>query len=111
RRFWEQEDGILGGGSVTDLPIRFIFYPSHGLRSSGPGIVLASYAWSDDALKWDSLGERERIERALACLEEIHGRVVRDEFLRGTSHSWIRDEFALGAFALFHPGQQTELLP
>lgn len=113
RRFWEQDDGILGGGSVTDLPIRFVYYPSHGLKSDGPGILLASYTWADDSLRWDALPEDKRIEYALDDLTKIHGEVVHREFLkgRGTSYSWLHDEYTRGAFALFQPGQQTELLP
>lgn len=111
RRFWEQDDGIFGGGSITDLPIRFTFYPSHGLGIGGPAVLLASYTWGDDSQRWDSLESDERIERALDDLTSLHGPVVRQEFLQGASHSWMRDHFTLGAFALFNPGQQTELLP
>jgi monoamine oxidase len=34
RRFWEEDDGIFGGGTVTDLPIRAVYYPDHG-RETG----------------------------------------------------------------------------
>src|SRR5258706_95428 len=27
RRFWEDDDGISGGGTETDLPVRAMFYP------------------------------------------------------------------------------------
>ncbi|MCA1553052.1 MAG: NAD(P)/FAD-dependent oxidoreductase, partial [Chloroflexi bacterium] len=30
RRFWEEDDGIFGGGTFTDLPIRALYYPDHG---------------------------------------------------------------------------------
>jgi monoamine oxidase len=107
RRFWEQDEGIFGGGVVTDMPLRFAFYPSHGLGEAGPGVMLASYTWSDDSQRWDSLPEPDRIELALDQLERIHGSVVRREFLKGVSHSWMQDPYARGAFALFNPGQQT----
>ena len=43
-RFWEEKDGIFGGGTITDLPIRNLYYPEHG-RETGRGVLLASYTW------------------------------------------------------------------
>jgi monoamine oxidase len=111
RRFWEQDDDIFGGGSVTDLPIRFVYYPSHGLGRTGPAVLLASYTWSDDSQRWDSLSPQERIDYALEGLAKIHGEVVRREFIKGTSYSWMQDHCNMGAFALFNPGQQAEFWP
>ena len=107
RRFWETDDGIFGGGSVTDLPIRVIYYPDHG-RETGRGVVLASYTWSEDAQRWGSLSPADRLAQALEDLAEIHPQVL-EEFEVGASKMWHDDEFAGGAFALFDPGQQTLL--
>ena len=107
RRFWETDEGIFGGGSATDLPIRVIYYPEHG-RETGRGVLLASYTWSEDAQRWGSLSPGQRIEQALEDLEEIHPQ-VRQEFEVGASKMWHDDEYAGGAFALFDPGQQTLL--
>jgi len=107
RRFWEQDDGIYGGGSVTDLPVRNIFYPEHG-QETGRGVLLASYTWSEDAQRWGSLAPHERIVQALENVAVIHPQ-VRREFEVGASQMWYDDEFAGGAFALFDPGQQTLL--
>jgi monoamine oxidase len=41
RRFWEEDDGIFGGGSVTDLAIRNIYYPEAGAK---PGAACCSRA-------------------------------------------------------------------
>ena len=71
RRFWEEDEGISGGGTVTDLPIRNVFYPEHG-RELGRGVVLASYTWSEDAQRWGSLGGEERLAQALENLAIIH---------------------------------------
>jgi monoamine oxidase len=110
-RFWEREDGIKGGGSISDLPVRFVYYPSHGIGAEGPAVLLASYTWSDESLRWDALPESKRLEFALADLAKLHGDVVYSEYMKGTSYSWSSDEFTRGAFALFQPGQQTMLLP
>jgi monoamine oxidase len=106
-RFWEDEDGIFGGGSFTDLPIRVVYYPEHG-RESGRGVLLASYTWAEDAQRWGSLSPGDRIAQALENLACIHPRVA-EEYEVGASKMWHDDEFAGGAFALFEPGQQTLL--
>jgi monoamine oxidase len=107
RRFWEEDDGIFGGGTLTDLPIRNLYYPNHG-RETGRGIILASYTWSEDAQRWGSLKPDDRITQALDDVAEIHPQIIK-EFEVGTSWMWHDDEFAGGAFALFDPGQQTLL--
>jgi len=107
RRFWEQDDGIFGGGTMTDLPIRNLYYPDHG-HETGRGVILASYTWSEDAQRWGSLSPAGRIEQALENVAVIYPQVV-DEFETGASWMWHDDEFAGGAFALFDPGQQTLL--
>jgi monoamine oxidase len=107
RRFWEEDEGIFGGGTITDLPIRVVFYPEHG-RETGRGVLLASYTWSEDAQRWGSLSPADRITQALENLMRIHPQAV-EEFEVGASKMWHDDEFAGGAFALFDPGQQTLL--
>jgi monoamine oxidase len=107
RRFWEEDDGIFGGGSVTDLPIRAMFYPDHG-RETGRGVLLASYTWSEDAQRWGSLPPDERVAQALENVAQIHPQIA-SEFEVGVSHMWHDDEFAGGAFALFDPEQKTQL--
>jgi monoamine oxidase len=107
RRFWEQDEGIFGGGSVTDMAVRNIFYPEHGLET-GRGVLLASYTWSEDAQRWGSLSPHDRLQQALENVSQIHPQVLA-EFEGGASKMWHDDEFACGAFALFDPGQQTLL--
>jgi len=107
RRFWETDDGIVGGGSVTDLAVRNMYYPEHG-RTTGRGVMLASYTWGEDAQRWGSLSPQERVQQALENVAVIHPQAL-EEFEVGSSWMWHDDEFACGAFALFDPGQQTQL--
>ncbi len=107
RRFWEEDEGIFGGGTVTDLPIRNVFYPEQG-RETGRGIILASYTWSEDAQRWGSLSPQDRVSEAVEQLSLIHPQIL-TEFEAGASYMWHEDQFAGGAFALFDPGQQTLL--
>jgi monoamine oxidase len=106
-RFWEQEDGIVGGATVTDLPIRRMNYPPTDPTTSR-GVLLASYTWGQDALQWGAMDSEARVEEALDDVAQIHPR-VRMEYEVGTSHAWYSDRWARGAFALFAPEQQTTL--
>ncbi|MEU7856162.1 FAD-dependent oxidoreductase [Nonomuraea sp. NPDC049141] len=108
RPFWEQSDGIVGGTTVTDLPIRRICYPSH----PGPGdertVLLASYTWGQDALRWGAMSSQKRVDQALEDVAKIHPQ-IHDHFEFGVTHAWYNDPYAAGAFALFEPHQQSNL--
>jgi len=106
-RVWEADDGIHGGATVTDLPIRRINYPTPDPTTTR-GVLLASYTWSQDALRWGAMDEETRLEEALEDVAKIHPR-IRDVYEVGASHAWYDDRWANGAFALFAPEQQTEL--
>ncbi|MFF0551329.1 FAD-dependent oxidoreductase [Streptomyces sp. NPDC004311] len=104
--------GVVGGGSATDNANRFMFQPSHPVEGSRGGVVLASYSWSDDALKWDSLDDAERYPRALAGMQEVYGQRIEVFFTGvGRTQSWMRDPYAYGEASVLLPGQHTELLP
>lgn len=107
RRFWEEDENIYGGGTVTDLAIRNLYYPEHG-RETGRGVLLASYTWADDAERWASLPPRDRLEQAIENIAQIHPQIVK-EYEGGASWSWHDDPYAGGAFAMFEPGQQLHL--
>jgi monoamine oxidase len=108
RRFWEEEDGIVGGTTVTELPIRRICYPSFSDPDDERGTLLASYTWGQDALRWGAMDKESMIEQALEDVARIHPSVV-DDFEVGAVYDWYGDPYARGAFALFEPEQQTRL--
>ncbi|GAB0104208.1 hypothetical protein JMUB6875_31820 [Nocardia sp. JMUB6875] len=116
-RFWESGDlGFRGGGCVTDNPNRFVYFPSHVDASEGGdqpagGVVLASYTWSDDAMRWDSLTADERVDHALRGVSDVFGTdtVLREFTGAGLSQSWMQAHYALGEAAIPMPSQLTEL--
>lgn len=110
RPFWQETDGILGGTTVTDLPVRRVVYPSGPLDADQRAVLLASYTWGQDALRWSALDPDQRIEHALRDVARIHPQAV-PEFESGVSYSWYQDPYAMGAYALFEPDQQTSLGP
>ncbi|MFI1731198.1 flavin monoamine oxidase family protein [Streptomyces acidicola] len=99
----------FGGGSATDNPNRFMYYPSHPIEdSTGGGVVLASYSWSDDAARWDSMPKTERYLYALRNLQALHGRRIEVFFTgRGATQSWARDPYAFGEAAIYTAHQMT----
>jgi monoamine oxidase len=109
-RFWERQ-GLYGGQTVTDLPIKYIQYPSYDLGTQGSGVILGSYTWEDDAVPWDSLENDDRLEYVLKNLAAIYGKQVFSEFQAGVSHSWVRYPYSAGAFTMFKPEQVKELSP
>jgi monoamine oxidase len=106
-RIWETEDGIEGGATVTDLPIRRMNYPPSD-PTTQRGVLLASYTWGQDALQWGAMDEETRLEEALDDVSRIHPR-IREVYESGATYAWYGDRWARGAFALFAPGQQTAL--
>src|SRR5579875_135579 len=109
-RFWEKY-GQYGGKFTTDLPIRFTYFPSQGIGTKGPAVVVASYTWADEAMTWNGLSDQERVQFALKDLAKFFGDEVYAEFVSGTSFSWVNNPYSTGAVVAFKPGQEHELFP
>ena len=116
--FWRTDAAagrpITGGHSITDRPIRAIHYPTVTPvgRHAGRAILLASYTWADDSLRWTALRHDDRIRFALRDLADVHGikpSTLEKICVAGVSHSWAEHEFTSGAVAMFEPHQQSEL--
>ncbi len=99
RRFWEEDDAIYGGTSITDQEIQLISYPNDRFMSDGPAILLAAYATATPGgLHLTGMSPAERIEAALSQGEKIHPQ-YRKEFLSGASVGWHRVPWMLGCRA------------
>ena len=96
RRFWEEDEGIYGGISFTDLPIRQIAYPSTDLNRGGRGILLGAYIFEgSNAYEFASMPPAERVARAVALGSRIHPQYPA-EFENGVAVAWHRVPFTLG---------------
>jgi monoamine oxidase len=128
-RWWEEAPyNIVGGGTITDLPNRFIYYPSQHIGAKGNGLMLACYCWADDARKWDSMSHKDRYSYALENIAVAHapddkkeqnrikGLSVFDAGAKPTPKyadgivgaatvSWMQNPYAFGEAAIFSPGQ------
>lgn len=107
-RFWEKgERPIRGGQSITDSPSRWVVYPSNGIGSEGPGVLL-HYAWMTDAYTWLPQSREERTRLALRDLSRLHPEVdVEGLFTESDDIMWAT-EWAAGD-AKFLPGQFREV--
>lgn len=101
-----------GGGLVTTKPIRAIYYPSkkHSeVAGSTAGVIIASYTWQQDSMVWGSMSDKERVQRAVDQVEEVHPG-TKNFFKEGSSVMWQNEDYiGGGAFAFFKPGDYTRL--
>ncbi|PNP59158.1 hypothetical protein THARTR1_01406 [Trichoderma harzianum] len=127
--WWIKDCGITcGGAASTDLPLRTCVYPSYNLDDGegNPAVLLASYTWSQDATRVGSLvredppqppKEDELVELILQNLARLHSEHMTYEQIKaaymGVYHAycWSHDPNVGGAFALFGPGQFSNLYP
>jgi monoamine oxidase len=108
-RFWEQLPvPAMGGQSITDLPSRWVVYPSYGIGDSGPGALLL-YSWMTDAVGWLAQPEGERVRLALRDLQTLYqGEVdVEAQFIKAFEVNWTAQPST--GDAMFFPGQFKNL--
>jgi len=109
KQFWELNDGIIGGSSITTLPSRVIYYPTFShLSNHSSGILLSSYTWGDDARKYDFMDDDEALSSNLKDIAAVHNLTeleIFQLFESGIVWSWDRFPYAGGAFALYNPLQ------
>lgn len=128
-KWWQKPPyNIVGGGTITDFSNRFVYYPSQDIENEGHGVILASYCWSDEASRWDSMADEDRYWYALKNIaimhtddekerERIISLAVISSKLNKTdledgknkigaaTQSWMLDPYAYGEAAIFNPGQ------
>ncbi|CAF1022356.1 unnamed protein product [Didymodactylos carnosus] len=112
--WWLHNENIHGGCSITDLPIRFIYYYNfndQSIEQDGGGAIIASYTWSQDSMLWQSVSEQNAIDLALKQIMEIHrlSFEIQKYFQGGKIKHWCDDEYTHGAFALFTPLQDSDI--
>ena len=108
RRFWEQDDGIFGGISYTDLPIGQIAYPNYGFNEGGPGVLLGAYLFEGaNSYEFAAMPAAERVARAVELGAVIHPQ-YREAFDSGVAVAWHRVPFTLGCAAAWSEVARAE---
>ena len=98
RRFWEEDERIYGGISLTDLPIQAISYPADRPNSTGKGVLLGAYIFGTRAYEYTAMAPDERVRKAVELGTQIHPQYPA-EFENGISVAWHRVPSALGCLA------------
>ena len=101
RRFWEDDDRILGGVTETNLDIGSILYPSYGFHGEDGGVVIGYYTFADAAAALAAMSPADRERVAVAQGLKIHGAAYRDELLSSFSVHWDQQPFTRGGWALW----------
>jgi monoamine oxidase len=103
RRFWEEDEGIFGGITSTNMDIGGIWYPSYGFFSRS-GVLLGYYNFFDQAAEYGALRPAERERRALAAGRKIHGDAYVKDHRSSFSVEWSRARWSLGGWAYWPSG-------
>ncbi|MEV7571652.1 FAD-dependent oxidoreductase [Pseudarthrobacter sp. NPDC089323] len=109
RPFWKDIDPETGNEvlsmTLTDRLNRATYLLDNG--PDQPAVILLSYTWNDDALKWLALDADERVELMLHSLEQIYPGVDIASHIVGQpiTVSWEADPNFMGAFKANLPGQ------
>ena len=96
RRFWEEDDGIYGGPTYSNLPLGQFAFPSNGYGQK-KGVVLGFYGGGNIGGLVD-LSNEERIEHVLSHASRAHPQ-LREEYENGYCSFWERIRYSEGAFA------------
>lgn len=97
RRFWEEDDDIYGGRTVTSQPISQIYYPFDGFGERGKGVVIGAYHMTDPQRAFAALTPTEREHLALEQGAKIHPQYAA-EFESSFSVEWHRVRHSEGAW-------------
>ena len=120
-RFWERQElrPSKGGQSITDLPCRWVVYPSYGLGDTGKGVLLL-YSWMTDSDHWLPKSKEQKIKYALRNLKELYPEVDIDKEYAGSisEEAFLKEAFPVEwavkwplGDATFYAGQFSSLYP
>lgn len=108
RPFWKDVDPETGRDTLsmtlTDRLNRATYLLDDG--DDKPAVILLSYTWNDDAMKWLSLDADQRVELMLHSLKQIYPDVDIASHIVGQpiTVSWESDPNFMGAFKANLPG-------
>jgi monoamine oxidase len=97
RRFWEEDDRIVGGYTATNMDLSSIWYPSYGYLGRR-GTLLGYYTFGAEAEMWGRLTPDQRRAHAVAQGKKIHGDPYETELDHAFSVSWHRTRYSQGGW-------------
>jgi monoamine oxidase len=112
RRFWEEDENIMGGITNTNMDLTTIWYPSYGYLGAR-GTLIGYYNFGPDAEHYGKLAPEERHARAVAQGKKIHGDPYETELDNSFSVAWHRTRYSQGGWVIWpsrDSGQYERLL-
>ncbi|KAM0283393.1 hypothetical protein ACHAQH_002516 [Verticillium albo-atrum] len=118
-----------GGVSQSDLPISNIVYPSWDDCADSPNVLMVSYAWAQDASRMAALvpdytkvAPQQTDTIVTVCLQGLVKLWASqpnppsfddlwNDYAAHHAWAWSHDPYTGGAFALFGPGQFSNVYP
>ncbi|KAH9876478.1 hypothetical protein J1614_003609 [Plenodomus biglobosus] len=113
-RFWEKlSPPIIGGCGSVDIPgIGSVCYPAYKINSTGPGVILGSYASGNIARSLGALSTSDHVALVQRAMVAVHGEIANEQFTGAYDRQcWEMDEHQAGAWASPLVGQQDLYLP
>ncbi|MBB6673619.1 flavin monoamine oxidase family protein [Cohnella nanjingensis] len=109
RRFWEEDEQIYGGNTLTNMDISSIYYPPTRYNDK-KGLLLGYYAFGANADKLGAMTYQEREAHALAQGAKIHPQYQK-EFEASFSVDWKRIKYNLGGWVSYTGDQRKTIYP
>lgn len=104
RRFWEEDEKIMGGITNTNLNLSTIWYPSSGYLGK-KGVVVGYYNFGANANFYSNLDPRSREQEAITQGAKIHGPAYINELESSFSVSWRKTPFSEGGWVSWPTAQ------
>ena len=106
-RFWHNQQTNTVP-TITDLPLGFVSEAT--ANQPGQSGILTAYVSGKYGRQLAAMVEGDRIQTALAQLEEIYPG-AENSLMAATSYVWAHDPWVGGSYSAYGPGQMTTLWP
>jgi monoamine oxidase len=104
--FWQTEG--LSGSARTDNPSAEIWDCTYDL--AGTRGILGATVGGETGTRLGSMSREQAVKFGIDLVAKTFP-AMRKNFEKGIVHRWALDPWSRGAFAVFHPGQMTSLMP
>ncbi|MEK3882791.1 FAD-dependent oxidoreductase [Paenibacillus sp. PL2-23] len=109
RRFWEEDEQIYGGNTLTNMDISSIYYPPTGYMEK-KGLLLGYYSFGGNADTLGAMTFQQREAHALKQGAKIHPQYYK-EFEASFSVDWKKVKYNEGGWVSYSGDQRQTLYP
>jgi monoamine oxidase len=110
-RVWESKYNIHGGASHSDGITGATYYPSDNIAadpkvSAGPGTLVGSYVWGQDARRLGAMAPDDREKAVIADVARFYPEIAEPGMVKDyATMSWDNNPWSAGAYGLPMPDQ------